>query len=85
MVDGTADEALAYDYVNAVLSDASAGPLLDNGFGSANDAALQALGADAMEAAGLGEVTVPVLAQLPISNEQRERQAEAFERIKAGF
>jgi spermidine/putrescine transport system substrate-binding protein len=38
-----------------------------------------------MEAAGLGEVTVPVLAQLPISNEQRERQAEAFERIKAGF
>jgi spermidine/putrescine transport system substrate-binding protein len=30
-------------------------------------------------------VTVPVLAQLPISNEQRERQAEAFERIKAGF
>ncbi len=85
MIDGTADEALAYDYVNAVLSDASAGPLLDNGFGSANDAALQALGADAMEAAGLGEVTVPVLAQLPISNDQRERQAEAFERIKAGF
>jgi spermidine/putrescine transport system substrate-binding protein len=75
----------AYDYVNALLSDASAGPLLDSGFGSANDAALQALGAEAMEAAGLGEVTVPVLAQLPISNEQRERQAEAFERIKAGF
>lgn len=85
MVESEGDEAQAYDYVNAVLSDASAGPLLDNGFGSANDAALQALGADAMEAAGLGEVTVPVLAQLPISNEQRERQAEAFERIKAGF
>ncbi|WP_341861506.1 extracellular solute-binding protein [Gymnodinialimonas sp. 57CJ19] len=85
MVEGTADESLAYDYVNAVLSDASAGPLLNDGFGSANDAALQALGTEAMEAAGLGEVTVPVLAQLPISNEQRERQAEAFERIKAGF
>ena len=85
MAEGEGSEDLAYDYVNALLSDASAGPLLENGFGSANDAALQALGAEAMEASGLGEVTVPVLAQLPISNEQRERQAEAFERIKAGF
>lgn len=85
MVEAPGDEAQAYDYVNALLSEGSAGPLLGNGFGSANDAALQALGAEAMEAAGLGEVTVPVLAQLPISNEQRERQAEAFERIKAGF
>jgi spermidine/putrescine transport system substrate-binding protein len=85
MAEGEGSEDMAYDYVNALLSDASAGPLLDSGFGSANDAALQALGAEAMEAAGLGEVTVPVLAQLPISNEQRERQAEAFERIKAGF
>lgn len=85
MIEAPGAEPQAYDYVNAVLSDASAGPLLGNGFGSANDAALQALGAEAMEAAGLGEVTVPVLAQLPISNDQRERQAEAFERIKAGF
>ena len=85
MVEAPGEEGLAYDYVNAVLSDASAGPLLNSGFGSANDAALQALGAEAMEASGLGEVTVPVLAQLPISNEQREAQAEAFERIKAGF
>ncbi len=85
MTEGEGSEAMAYDYVNALLSDASAGPLLDAGFGSANSAALEALGADAMRAAGLGEVTVPVLAQLPISNEQRERQAEAFERIKAGF
>jgi spermidine/putrescine transport system substrate-binding protein len=85
MAEGEGSEDLAYDYVNAMLSEVSAGPLLADGFGSANDAALQALGAEAMEAAGLGEVTVPVLAQLPISNEQRERQAEAFERIKAGF
>ncbi|MDG4648952.1 extracellular solute-binding protein [Roseibacterium sp. SDUM158017] len=85
MAEGEGSEDLAYDYVNALLSEASAGPLLENGFGSANDAALQAQGPEALEAAGLGEVTVPVLAQLPISNEQRERQAEAFERIKAGF
>ena len=75
----------AYDFVNAMHADVSALPLLENGFGTANQAALMALGAEAMEAAGLGAVTVPVLAQLPISNEQRERQAEAFERIKAGF
>jgi len=34
---------------------------------------------------GLGPVTVPVLAQLPISGEQREMQAAEFEKIKAGF
>lgn len=85
MTEGEGSEDQAYDYVNALLSEASAGPLLENGFGSANAAAAAALGAEAMEAAGLGVVTVPLLAQLPISNEQRERQAEAFERIKAGF
>ncbi|MBF9033564.1 extracellular solute-binding protein [Rhodobacterales bacterium HKCCE2091] len=85
MADGPGSEDLAYDYVNAMLSEVSAGPLLDNGFGSANDAALSALGAEALEASGLGEVTVPVLAQLPIPNDQRQAQAEAFERIKAGF
>ena len=85
MAEGPGDEAQAYDYVNAVLSADSAGPLLSEGFGSANQAALEALGAAAMDAAGLGEVSVPVLAQLPISNDQRQAQAEAFERIKAGF
>jgi len=85
MAEGEGSEDRAYDYVNALLSEPSAGPLLDAGFGSANAAALEALGMEAMEAAGLGAVEVPVLAQLPISNEQRERQAEAFERIKAGF
>jgi spermidine/putrescine transport system substrate-binding protein len=85
MTEGEGSEDLAYDFLNAMHAEASAEPLLTNGFGSANDAALQSLGAEALEAAGLGEVTVPVLAQLPISNDQRERQAQAFERIKAGF
>jgi spermidine/putrescine transport system substrate-binding protein len=85
MAEGPGSQDQAYDFVNAMHAEVSALPLLENGFGSANDAALQALGAEAMEAAGLGEVTVPVLAQLPISNDQRERQAQAFERIKAGF
>jgi len=85
MAEGEGSEEQAYDFVNAMHADVSALPLLESGFGTANDAALQSLGAEALEAAGLGEVTVPVLAQLPISNEQRERQAQAFERIKAGF
>jgi spermidine/putrescine transport system substrate-binding protein len=85
MAEGEGSEDQAYDFVNAMHAEVSAEPLLLNGFGTANDAALQSLGAEALEAAGLGEVTVPLLAQLPISNEQRERQAQAFERIKAGF
>ncbi|MBC6437300.1 MAG: extracellular solute-binding protein [Rhodobacteraceae bacterium] len=85
MVDAPGVEDKAYDYVNALLDPASARALLENGFGSANSAALVALGTGMLEANGLGEVTVPVLAQLPISNAQRQRQAEAFERIKAGF
>lgn len=85
MANGEGSEDQAYDFINAMHAEASAGPLLENGFGTANDAALQALGAEALEAAGLGPVTVPVLAQLPMSNDQRERQAEAFERIKSGF
>ena len=86
MVDAPGMEERAYDFINAMLDPVSAEPLLTTGgFGSANSAALDALGAEMLEANGLGVVTVPVLAQLPISNEQRERQAEAFERIKAGF
>ncbi|PWK62448.1 ABC transporter substrate-binding protein [Roseicyclus mahoneyensis] len=85
MAEGQGSEDQAYDFVNAMHAEVSAMPMLLNGFGTANDAALQSLGAEALEAAGLGEVTVPLLAQLPLSDEQRERQAEAFERIKAGF
>lgn len=85
MADGPGSEARAYDYVNALLDPVSAQALLEGGFGTANSEALDDLGADTLEANGLGEVSVPVLAQLPISVEQRQRQAEAFERIKAGF
>ncbi|WP_407933481.1 hypothetical protein [Fontisubflavum oceani] len=85
MTDAPGVEEKAYDYVNALLAVDSAQPLIEGGFGSANTVALASLGTETLEANGLGAVTVPVLAQLPISNEQRQRQAEAFERIKAGF
>lgn len=84
--DGQGDEEKTYDYLNAILAPAAAMPLLENGFGTANKAALTSeITEDQLKAAGLEPIDAPVLAQLPMSNEMRERQAEVFEMIKAGF
>lgn len=86
MAEGPGVEDKAYDYVNAMLAEASVVPLLDAGYGSANKVALNSqVSEDDLVASGLGEINVPVLAQLPMSNAMRERQAETFELIKAGF
>lgn len=86
LVDSQGVEDKAYDYMNAILAESSVVPLLDAGYGSSNQAALTSeLTEEDLEAAGLGLIDVPVLAQLPMSNEARERQAETFELIKAGF
>ena len=86
MAEGQGSEDKAYDYINAMLAETSVVPLLDAGYGSSNAAALTGvLTEEDLEAAGLGVIDVPVLAQLPMSNELRERQAETFELIKAGF
>ena len=83
--DGEGNEDKAYDYLNAFLDESSAAPLLRDGWGTANRPALEGAGEEALTASGLGTIDAPVLAQLPISNAQREKQSEAFERIKAGF
>ena len=83
--DAPGSEDKAYDYLNAFLSPNSTVALMDAGYGQANDAGMEALGLDAQIAVGLGPIDAPVLAQLPISGEQRERQAAEFEKIKAGF
>ncbi|MFU8823919.1 ABC transporter substrate-binding protein [Yoonia sp.] len=76
----------AYDYLNAFLSEESVVPLLEAGYGSANAVALDAQVSDEdLIASGLGEIDAPILAQLPKSNEMREKHAEMFEMIKAGF
>lgn len=86
LVDGQGSEDKAYDYMNAMLGASSVVPLLNDGYGSSNKVALNAqVGLADLEAAGLEPIDVPVLAQLPMSNEARERQAETFELIKAGF
>ncbi len=86
LANGQGVEDKAYDYINAMLAESSVVPLLDAGYGSSNAAALNSQVTEAdLEASGLGMINVPVLAQLPMSNEMRERQAETFELIKAGF
>ena len=86
LAEGQGNEDKAYDYINAMLAESSVIPLLDAGYGSSNQAALTSeVPSEDLEAAGLGVIDVPVLAQLPMSNEARERQAETFELIKAGF
>ncbi len=86
LVDGQGSEDKAYDFLNAMLAESSVVPLLDAGYGSSNVVALaNQVTEEDLEASGLGQIDVPVLAQLPMSNEKRERQAETFELIKAGF
>ena len=86
LADGQGSDDKAYDYINAMLAPSSVIPLLEDGFGSSNKVALnEQVGEEELEASGLESIAVPVLAQLPMSNEMRERQAETFELIKAGF
>lgn len=83
--DGTGVEAKAYDYVNAVLGPDTTDALMEDGFGQANAANMAKYSEDELKAAGLETISVPILAQLPMSDALRARQAEAFEMIKAGF
>lgn len=85
LADSGGSEDKAYDFMNAMLDPVTAAPLLDAGYGHANTVGMTDMGLEALEAAGLEPIDGPVLAQLPISIEQRERQAETFEMIKAGF
>lgn len=83
--DGEGMEDKAYDYLNAFLDPSSTAALMENGYGHSNAASMANFGVDALVAAGLGPIDAPVLAQLPMDNALREKQSEAFERIKAGF
>ncbi|CUH39076.1 Spermidine/putrescine-binding periplasmic protein precursor [Jannaschia seosinensis] len=86
MAESDSDEDLAYEYVNALLDASSTQALMEAGFGQANQAAFsEQISEEQQVAGGLGPVDAPVLAQLPIAGQLRERQAQVFERIKAGF
>jgi len=85
LADGGGSEDKAYDFINAMLDPVTAAPLMDGGYGHANTVGMAEIGEEALVDAGIGPIDAPVLAQLPISIEQREKQAETFELIKAGF
>jgi spermidine/putrescine transport system substrate-binding protein len=85
MANGAGSEDKAYDFINAILDPATSPALLANGFGHANTVGMQGISEEDLTAAGIGMIDGPVLAQLPISVAQRDRQAETFELIKAGF
>lgn len=85
LAEGEGSEEKAYDFINAMLSPSVTEPLLEAGYGHSNAASMQGVGEEALTASGLGPISAPVLAQLPMPNEQRERQSAEFEKIKAGF
>ncbi|RVT84156.1 extracellular solute-binding protein [Rhodobacteraceae bacterium CCMM004] len=83
--DGPGSEDKAYDFMNALLAPASTQPLLEAGYGHSNAASMQSFGEEMLTSVGLGQIDAPVLAQLPMAAELRQKQSEAFERIKVGF
>jgi spermidine/putrescine transport system substrate-binding protein len=86
MVDSQGSEDKAYDYVNAFIDPSTTVPLVATGWGHSNAVAMAAqITAEDLEASGLGPIPGPVFAQVAVSNAQREKHAETFEMIKAGF
>ncbi|TNC52730.1 extracellular solute-binding protein [Rubellimicrobium rubrum] len=85
MVGGPGSEDKVYDYANAFLSPQTAPVLVAAGWGSANTAGMGEITEEDLTASGLGTITAPIFAQLPISIESRERHAQTFEEIKSGF
>nr|WP_319251321.1 extracellular solute-binding protein [uncultured Celeribacter sp.] len=83
--DAPGSEAKAYDYLNGFLDASNAATLMDAGYGISNSEGLATLGEEALEAGGLEPIDAPILAQLPMSVELREKQSAEFEKIKAGF
>ena len=86
VANGPNSEDRVYDFFNAWLDPGTATYIVTEwGYGHGNQAAMDALGVEALDAVGLGEVSVPVLAQVPIDHEIRDAMIKEFELIKAGF
>ncbi|GAA0311235.1 extracellular solute-binding protein [Rhodovulum strictum] len=83
--DGQGSVDKAYDFINALLDPSSTEGLLAAGFGHSNAASMAEIGDEALTEVGLGPISAPVLTQLPMPGQLRERQSAEFEKIKAGF
>ena len=86
VANGPNSEDKVYDFFNAWMDPGTAEYIVTAwGYGHGNQAAMDALGVAALDEVGLGEVGVPVLAQVPISHDIRDAMIKEFELIKAGF
>jgi spermidine/putrescine transport system substrate-binding protein len=84
--DAPGSEDKAYDFINAWLEPGSAKGLLKNfGYAHANAVAMQSISAEELAAGYADPVDGPLLTQVPIDPEMRDRMTEEFEMIKSGF
>lgn len=84
--DAPGSEDKAHDFINAWLEQSTAEYIVTEwGYGHSNTKAMMGFGAETLDEVGLGEVDVPLLAQLPMDNAIREAMVAEFEKIKAGF
>ena len=86
VANGPNPEDKVYDFFNAWMEPASAEYIVSAwGYGHGNEMAMAELGPKALDGAGLGPVSVPLLHQAPISQQFRQAMINEFELIKAGF
>jgi spermidine/putrescine transport system substrate-binding protein len=86
LANGPNSEDKMYDFFNAWMDPGSAEYMISAwGYGHGNQTAMSAMGADALVDAGLGPINVPVLAQVPMPPQLREKMLAEFNKIKAGF
>jgi spermidine/putrescine transport system substrate-binding protein len=84
--DSPGSEDKAYDFINAWLEPRTAAYIVENwGYGHSNTEGIAAIDPALVESVGLGPVSAPVLAQVPMDNTLRDRMLAEFEKIKAGF
>lgn len=86
LANGPGSEDKAYDFMNAWLSKETAEYIVTAwGYGHSNAAVMDTFDAATLNEVGLGAISVPQLAQLPMNPEIREMMIKEFELIKAGF
>ncbi len=86
LVDGPGSEEKAHFFVNQWLGQPVADYIVGEwGYGHSNVEAMKQYSDEDLDAAGLGKIDGPLLAQLPMDNKIREAMIAEFEKIKAGF
>jgi len=84
--DGPGSEDKAHQFIEAWLQPSTADYIVNEwGYGHSNTEAMASFDEETLTSVGLGPVSVPLLAQLPMDNALREEMIQEFEKIKAGF